>query len=88
MNTDTTKKRKLQEGDDLETNTKKTKTCKTHLEQLLDQIPPSFDYTFEDGCLRIQSFRKNFIDNIRTFVTLLEQNTTPIISLDLSSNFV
>jgi hypothetical protein len=61
---------------------------KTHLEQLLDQISPSFDYAFKDGCLRIQSIGENRIDNIRTFVTLLEQNTTPIISLDLSSNFV
>jgi hypothetical protein len=65
-----------------------TQNSKTHLEQLLDQISPSFCYSFEDGYLRIENFGENCIDNIQTFTSLLEQNSTLIIRLVLASNLI
>jgi hypothetical protein len=65
-----------------------TRTGKTHLKQLLDQISPSFRYTFENECLEISSFGVICIDNIQRFATLLKQSDTPIISLDLASNLI
>jgi hypothetical protein len=58
---------------------------KTHLEQLLDQIP-SFRYIFKDGFLHINDFGDNRSGNIQVFVDSLFRNTTPITGLDLSSN--
>jgi hypothetical protein len=65
-----------------------THTDKIHLEQLLDQMSASFHYFFRNGFLKVQGFGESHIDDIRMFVTLLEQNSTPIIRLDLASNLI